>query len=242
MVVPCFPTTCGPRLIDLLEQRNTSMNIFPCHEQGVWQCEWHDECLSNFTLETPGISIIVRDGQQPNAPNAMEFADPNAKFVAVSLANPSSTAATSDTVVITATPGSLSTTSSHIKSLTTATAAGTSSPPDYVPPSPTPTPATSYTLSAGAKAGIAVGVVSGALAVATLLYFLLIRRRRSMHVNAPGIAGAGGTDHLCGHCGNLKSELSGQPAWIEVDAADVKPELMGQNLRWEMDGGSGLNR
>ena len=58
------------------------MNIFPCHEQGVWQCEWHDECTSNFTLQTPGISVIIRDNQQPNAPNAIEYADPNAKFVA----------------------------------------------------------------------------------------------------------------------------------------------------------------
>lgn len=30
------------------EQRNTSMNIFPCHRQGVWQCEWHDDCAANF--------------------------------------------------------------------------------------------------------------------------------------------------------------------------------------------------
>lgn len=24
------------------------MNVFPCHRQGVWQCEWHDDCAANF--------------------------------------------------------------------------------------------------------------------------------------------------------------------------------------------------
>lgn len=28
-------------LILAIEQRNTSMNLFPCRQEGVWQCEWH---------------------------------------------------------------------------------------------------------------------------------------------------------------------------------------------------------
>ena len=59
------------------------MNMFPCHQEDVWQCEWHDDCMSNFTLQTSGFAIIIRDAQHPNAPNAIEFADPNATFVAV---------------------------------------------------------------------------------------------------------------------------------------------------------------
>ena len=231
------------RLIDNIEQRNTSMNIFPCHAQGVWQCEWQDDCASNFTLQTSGISIIVRDDQQPNAPNAMEFADPNAKFVAVSQAKSSSTAATSDTMVSIQTPEISSTSSSlMISDTTTTAAAAASSPSEHVPPNPRPAPTISSTISAGAKAGIAVGVVTGALAVGTLLYYLFVRRRRSRHANTPNRADSGGVDHLCVRCEHLKSELSGQPARMEVDAADVKPELMAQNLRWEMDGGSRSNR
>ncbi len=213
------------------------MNIFPCHEQGVWQCEWHD-CSSNFTLQTPEISVIIRDDQQPDAANAIEFADPNAKFVAVSQTNSLSAVATSDTPVPVSTTSSTSPTSS-----TSTLAASVSSVSTDPPPPSTPTPAPNSTLSVGAKAGVAVGAVFGAVAVGTLLYFLLVRRRRPRHENVPrttslGVRG-GDTGHRCGHCGSAKSELTGQPARTEMDAAGVTPELVARGLRWEMEAGVG---
>lgn len=144
--------------------------MFPCHQEGVWQCEWHDDCTSNFTLQTSGFSVIIRDDQQPNAPNAIEFADPNAKFVAASSG-----------------------------------------------------------LTVGAKAGIAIGVAVSLLLVALLIFFLFTRLRRQKLANGPTA-----TDHACAHCGHGKVELTGQPMWTEMDAA--------QTPRWEMDNGRGLDR
>ena len=140
--------------MDGIDQRDTSINIFPCHEQGVWQCEWHDDCPLNFTLQTPGIAVVLRDDQQPNAANAVQFADPNAVFVPLSRTN-----SVSPVPATTIPPAIASSTStSH-------------------PSTPTLTPATS-SLSAGGKAGVAVGAVVGTLAVGTLLYFLFAYRRR----------------------------------------------------------------
>ena len=209
------------------------MNIFPCHEQGGWQYEWHDECLSNFTLSTPGISIIIRESQQPNAPQAIEFADPNAKFVAVNQANNSSTAANPATVA-----QEISPTSSSISTSVISTRVATeSSPPTGRPSYSTPTPAPSSSLSVGSKAGIAVGAVAGALAVGSLLCALVVQRRRRMsadgpRVTPPGSTGLGDTGHLCGNC--RKPELTGQTVRTELNDTDVRPELMSQNLRWEM--------
>lgn len=64
----------GGLILDI-EQRNTSMNLFPCRQEGVWQCEWHNDCTSNFTLQTSGFAIIIRDDQQPTAPAASSTLD-----------------------------------------------------------------------------------------------------------------------------------------------------------------------
>ncbi|KAK4555036.1 hypothetical protein LTR86_007802 [Recurvomyces mirabilis] len=52
---------------------------------------------------------------------------------------------------------------------------------DFTPspsPTPTPDPPPPHGLSTGAKAGIAIGVIAGVLAIAALAWFLLSRRRR----------------------------------------------------------------
>ena len=134
------------------------MNIFPCHQVSVWQCEWHDDCTSNFTLQTSGLSVIIRDDQQPNAPNAIEFADSNAKFVAANQ---------------TTLP-----TSSTLKSIT-------SSSPTNASSASTQAPAASSALTAGAKAGIAVGVAVGLLLVALLFFYVFARLRRQKLANGP---------------------------------------------------------
>ena len=215
------------------EQRNTSMNIFPCHEQGVWQCEWHDDCLSNFTLSTPGISIIIRESQQPDAPQAIEFADPNAKFVAVNQANTSSTAANPATAAQDISPTSSSISTSIISTLVSTESSPPTDPPSYS----TPTPATSSSLSVGSKAGIAVGAAAGALTVGTLLCAVVVRRRRRMFADGsgatpPGLTDLGDAGHLCRNC--RKPELTGQAVRTELNDTHVRPELMSQNLRWEM--------
>ena len=132
--------------------------MFPCHEVGVWQCEWHDDCRSNFTLQTSGFSVIIRDDQQPNAPNAIDFADSNAKFVAAN----QTTLPTSSTLE-----------SNKSSSSTNASSASTH------------TPAASSALTAGAKAGIAVGVAVGSLLVALLIFSLFARLRRQKLANGP---------------------------------------------------------
>ena len=169
------------------------MNIFPCHWVDVWQCEWHDDCTSNFTLHAPGFSIIIRDDQQPNATNAIGFADPNAKFVAANQTT--------------------------------------------LPTSSTLKPNVSSTLTASAKAGIAVGAVVGFLLVGLLLFSLFARRRRLKLANGPTA-----TDHVCAHCGHEKVEPTSQPVWTEMDATSIKPELTAQTPRWEMDNGRELDR
>ena len=186
------------------------MNIFPCHAVDIWQCEWHDDCKSNFTLHAPGFSVIIRDDQQPNAPSAIEFADPNAKFVAANQ---------------TALP-----TSSTLEP-------NASSSPTNASPASTQASVASSTLTAGAKAGIAVGAVVGLLLVGLLLFSLFARRRRLKLANGPTA-----TDHVCAHCGHEKVELTGQPVWTEMDATGIKPELTAQTPRWEMDNGHGLDR
>ena len=134
------------------------MNIFPCHQVDIWQCEWHDDCTSNFTLQAPGFSVIIRDNQQPNAPNAIEFADPNAKFVAAN----QTTLSTSSTLESNA-----------------------SSSPTVASSASTRAPTASSGLTAGAKAGIAVGVAVSFLLVALLIFSLFARRRRLKLANGP---------------------------------------------------------
>ena len=184
--------------------------MFPCHQVDIWQCEWHDDCTSNFTLHSSGFSIIIRDNQQPNAPNAIELADPNAKFVAANQ-------------TILSTSSTLESTAS-------------SSPTDASSAS-TQAPVASSTLTAGAKAGIAVGAAVGLLLVGLLLFSLFAQRRRLKLANGPTA-----TDHACAHCGHGKVELTGQPMWTEMDATGIKPELTAQTPRWEMDNGRGLDR
>ena len=106
-LTPC--SVFAIRLIHRIEQKDTSMNIFPCHQVDIWQCEWHDDCKTNFTLQASDFSVIIRDNQQPNAPNAIEFADPNAKFVAANQttlptcsASPASTQAPATSSALTA--------------------------------------------------------------------------------------------------------------------------------------------
>ena len=207
------------------------MNIFPCHEQGVWQCEWHADCTSNFTLLTSEIAVIIRDDQQPNAQNAIGFADVNAKFTAIDQTTSSSTAATPE---LPSTPfaGSSNPTSTPNTIATTA-----SSLPDDPSSTSALARAASSTLSAGAKAGIAVGTVVGALAAGTLLCALFVHWRRTVRANGPE-----NTSHLCGHCGCAKPELTGQPTRTEIDATEVKPEVTAQNLPWEMGDGREINR
>ena len=134
------------------------MNMFPCHQEGIWQCEWHDDCTSNFTLQTSGFSVIIRDNQQPNAPNAIEYADPNAKFVAAN----QTTLSTSSTLESNASSSSTNTSSAS-----------------------TQAPAASSALTGGAKAGIAVGVTVGLLLVALLIFSLFERLRRPKLANDP---------------------------------------------------------
>ena len=179
------------------------MNIFPCHQVDIWQCEWHDDCTSNFTLQAPGFSVIIRDNQQPNAPNAIEFADPNAKFVA-------------------ANPTNLST-SSTLES-------NASSSPTVASSASAQAPTASSGLSAGAKAGIAVGVAVSFLLVALLIFSLFARRRRLRLANGPTVTDHACAH--CGHgkveltgqpmwtemdAAGIKSELTAQtPRW-EID-------------------------
>lgn len=74
---------CGRGLTERIERRNVSMNIFRCRQGDVWQCG-RDDCAVNFTLQTSDIAVVLRDDQQPNAINAVQFADPNAKFITTS--------------------------------------------------------------------------------------------------------------------------------------------------------------
>ena len=199
-------------LMDGIEQRNTSMNIFPCHREGVWQCEWHDDCPVNFTLQTSGIAVVLRDDQQPNALNAVQFADPNAKFVTLNQTNPVSS------LPATAIPPAIASSTSASHSST-----------------PTLTPAASPSLSAGGKAGVAVGAVVGTLAVGTLLYFLFVHRRRWIHREGTSPTHPPeNSSHLYGFRGYGKHELTGQPSRMELDATGVKPELTAQIPRLEM--------
>ena len=173
-------------------------------------------------MPSPGISIILRDDQQPNAPNAIQFADPKAKFVAVNATNPP----------FTTTPAS--TTSSTYSSTPTISGPILASNGSSVLPANSsisaPTPAASSSLSGGAKAAVALGVVVGVLGVGALLYFLSARRQHPRARNAaePMVPPPGNTDRSCTHCNQEKPELLGQPSRMEMDAAGLQP-------RWEMD-------
>lgn len=200
-----------------IEQRNTSMNKFPCHQQNVWQCKGHDDCPSNLTPQTSEMAVIFRHKQQPNSTSAIKFADSNAKFVAA----------------ITETMNSVpaATTSRSCDTSAPAAASIASSTPANGDSTSTPIPAGSSGLTAAGKASIAVGVVGGSLAVGTLIFHLFFWWRRSVHRNDNRPANSLGD---IGHYGHRKPELTRQPSRTEMDAAAGNPELMAQDARWEM--------
>ena len=49
---------------------------------------------------------------------------------------------------------------------------------------------------------------------------------------AQGVTVLGDADHLCRHC--RKVELTGQTTLNELHDANVRPELMAQDLQWEI--------
>lgn len=164
-----------------------------------------------FTLQTSGIAVgiavVVRDDQQPNVADAVQVADPNVKFVAMSLTN-----------------SRIGTSTIPAATTTTTTPAATASAKR--PETSTSTPAAPSRLRAGTKAGIAVGVVvSGALAVSGAFFYFgfFCRRHRSVHWSM--------------HPVSDKSELARQPAAVELDPTGVEPELTAQTPRWEMESG-----
>ena len=115
------------------------------------------------------MSVVVRNDQQPNALNAIQFADSNVKFVAAISQTTNSASSTATTRNIdTSVP-----TAANIASSTPANCDSTSAP----------TPLASSSVSVGVKASIAVGAVGGALAVGTLIFYLFVCWRQSVHRN-----------------------------------------------------------
>ena len=99
----CTSSTSCSRFTDTpsLAERSASANLFPCGAPDPWQCEYSKDCSQNFTLPGDSFDIVLRDDQLPGAPNAVQFANPAATFVAAN-----STALTSSNSSISSSPGS----------------------------------------------------------------------------------------------------------------------------------------
>ena len=103
---------------------DTSLNLVPCHAANTWQCGWGD-CSDNFTLTASDLSIVLRDSQAPDAPDAIQFANPNNPFAAANTTSTStivtggsstSTSPAGQTTVVTVSSGAPVASGSHSNS------------------------------------------------------------------------------------------------------------------------------
>ena len=146
------------------------MNIFPCHAEHAWQCEWGN-CIDNFTMTPNDLSIKIRDSQAPDAINAIPFANPGTKFVA---ANDSGSSSTSPST----TPSSASEDGSPASKPAGAAAASSSTSPSTTPLSASevdfPANKPAEAAAASSSDGVSSEILAVALGIAIPLGLLLI--------------------------------------------------------------------
>lgn len=146
------------------------MNLFPCHREETFQCEWND-CSDNFTLVPSDLAIVLRDSQAPDGLNAVAFANPNNQFARLN-----DTTSTATLVVG----------GSNRAAETAATPKATASSGTYSPSSPSASPTLAPAAADGSKSSstnlplaLGLAIPLGVLLIAALAAVLYYRRRAS---------------------------------------------------------------